>query len=110
MKVVWQLESPTTTSAIMNKLQSDWKPTTILTFLSRLVKKGFLKCLKSGKENYYTPQIVEQDYLRFESEKFMEKYKQSSLVSLISNFYQETEISDKDIEELNVWLENRKKS
>ena len=110
MKVIWQLESPTTTAMIMDKLQADWKPTTILTFLSRLVNKGYLKCLKKGKENYYTPQVIEQDYLNFESKSFMERYQQPSLVSLINNFYTETEISDKDIEELSAWLESKKKS
>ncbi len=109
MKVIWKLEIPTTSARIMENLQTNWKVTTILTFLSRLVKKGFLKYSKKGKENYYSLQITEAEYMQYESLNFLERYQHTSLVSLISNFYTQSEISEKDIEELNTWLESRKK-
>ncbi len=42
----------------------EWKPQTISTFLSRLVKKGFLTSSRKGRRMYYHPVKTLEDYRR----------------------------------------------
>ena len=44
MQVIWNNENPLTSREVMELLPNNqWKPTTILTMLSRLMEKGFLQ-------------------------------------------------------------------
>lgn len=51
-------EAPDLKSTIVElngKYKKDWKPQTVSTFLSRLVKKGLLITARKGRYSYYTP-------------------------------------------------------
>lgn len=54
----------------------NWKPQTVSTFLSRLVKKGFLNMYRKGRYCYYQPLVSKEDFWRAtmeESAKFFTK-------------------------------------
>jgi len=110
MKVIWRNPSPITTMQIMSNLEPDktWKPQTVLTMLVRLIEKGFLKSEKAGKERNYTPIIPEQDYLQSETGNFMQQYYGNSLGSFVKTLYNGKELSQKDLQELREWLNERK--
>ena len=110
MKVVWANEPPITTSIIMEQLgrERDWKAQTILTLMVRLVERGFLSTEKNGKERTYFPLINKEDYLKFETGDFMERFHGNSFASLITTLYEGKKIKDSDLDELTKWLKDRR--
>ena len=54
MQTIWTLTPPVTAAEVQQHASSDWKMTSVLTFLSRLTDKGFLACTKEGRQNLYT--------------------------------------------------------
>lgn len=54
-------------------------PTTILSLLTRLEKKGFVSAKKEGKMNLYTPLVTQEEYQQQESRSVLEKLYGNSL-------------------------------
>jgi predicted transcriptional regulator len=109
MKIVWQNNPPMASWQIMEGLDTDkkWKPQTVLTMLSRLIEKGFLKSEKVGRERRYTATVLEKDYLQIETGDFMKRYSGNSVGSLIKAMYSEQTLTQEDIQELKDWLAER---
>ncbi len=109
MKVVWSNEPPITSSIIMEQLgkEKEWKAQTILTLMVRLVERGFLRTEKNGKERTYYPLISKENYLKFETGDFMERFHGNSFASLITTLYEGKKIKDSDLDELTKWLRNK---
>ena len=109
MKVVWSNEPPITSSIIMEQLgkEKEWKAQTILTLMVRLVERGFLRTEKNGKERTYFPLISKENYLKFETGDFMERFHGNSFASLITTLYEGKKIKDSDLDELTKWLRSR---
>ena len=61
------------------KLKKNLAPTTVLTFLTRLCERGFLKAERQGRTNLYTPLISCRDYLARESRRVLERLYGGSL-------------------------------
>ncbi len=110
MKVVWTNEPPITTSIVMEQLgkEKEWKAQTILTLMARLVERGFLRTEKKGKERIYFPLISREDYLKFETGDFMERFHDNSFASLVTTLYDGKKIKDNDLDELAKWLKERR--
>ena len=75
MQAVWDCEPPVQRSDIEGKLP-DANPkamTTILTLLSRLCDKGFLKLERQGRNNLYTPLISRRKYLAAQSRSIVQQ-------------------------------------
>lgn len=110
MKVVWANEPPITTSIIMEQLgnEKDWKAQTVITLLLRLVNRGFIRTEKNGKERTYFPIVSKEDYLKFESGDFMERFHANSFTSLVATLYNDKKISDSDLDELAKWLKEKR--
>lgn len=110
MKIVWANEPPVTTNMIMDQLgkEKEWKVQTIITLLLRLVERGFIRTEKNGKERTYYPIIKKEDYLKFESGDFMERFHSNSFKSLVATLYNSKKITDNDLDELKKWLEEKR--
>ena len=104
MQIVWQNPTPISTNQIISHLQNSWKPQTVLTLLTRLIERGFLKSERMGKERIYTPLVTQEAYVAFESGSFMEKFPKGSFRSLVSTLYEGHQMTDADIDELKAWL------
>lgn len=109
MKIIWSHGKGITSGEILQQLNKEksWKPTTIFTFLSRLVEKGVLKAEKRGKSNLYTPLMSEKEYLCFEAKSFLNSTHRGSIKSFIAALYEGDGISKEEIEELKSWLSKR---
>lgn len=109
MKVIWQNKPPISTNQIIDALGDDnhWKPQTVLTLLVRLIERGFLSSEKIGKERSYAPLIAEQDYLQAETENFIKKYHQNSLLDFVNTLYRGKSLSEEEIGELRKLLDER---
>ncbi|MFR4351225.1 MAG: BlaI/MecI/CopY family transcriptional regulator [Roseburia sp.] len=64
MKVIWDSTEELALQEVMDRVNQEngksWKPQTVSTFLTRLVKKGFLNMYRKGRYCYYQP-IVSKD-------------------------------------------------
>lgn len=110
MKVVWANQPPITTNMIMEQLgrEKDWRAQTIITLLSRLVDRGFVRTEKNGKERSYFPLVAKEDYLKFETGDFIERFHENSFASLVTTLYNGKKLQDRDLDELMKWLQERR--
>lgn len=111
MKSVWHSEEPVTSPVLTEKLKlthpdKDWKPQTVMTMLVRLEKKGFLRSEKNGKERLYYSLVSENKYMEVEAQNFRSKFAEGSFSGLVKALNGGEKISEKDIEELQSWLDN----
>lgn len=109
MKVVWAYEPPITTNIIMQQLgnEREWKSQTVISLMLRLIERGFIRTEKNGKERTYFPLISKEDYLKFETGDFMERFHENSFVSLVATLYNGNKIKDKDLDQLTEWLKEK---
>lgn len=102
MKVLWKYDTFISSDQIMKSLEDkkQWKPQTILTLLSRLIKKKFVELNKKSNRNYYKPIVLEKTYLEFETINFFNKFHDSSLIGLVNSLYISNQIEDSEIKQL----------
>ena len=110
MKVAWSNNPPITTGLVMQKLGSrkGWLIQSIVTLMSRLVARGFLRSEKVGRDRLYYPLVEREDYLKFETGIFVQQYHENSFISLVNALNDDNALSDKDIDELYEWIKERK--
>ena len=75
MQIVWQCEPPVSRGVIEETLNRRRRlaPSTILTFLTRLCERGFLRAERRGRMNLYTPLVSRRDYLAGESRRLLDR-------------------------------------
>lgn len=107
MMIIWEAHGPVSSAYICEKLdgKKEWKVTSVLTFLARLTKKGFVDCKREGKYNSYSALISEEDYMQNQSQSFLEKLYGNSLTTFVSSLYSSKAISDKDLSELREYID-----
>lgn len=108
MKVLWSRDSPMTSNEVLEGVKDkyDWKLSGLMTFLARMVDKGYVYCDRSTRTNYYSA-VVSQDQYKFqESESFLEKLYDKSATKLIAHLYKGKKISQKEIRELRDYLDS----
>jgi len=108
MKVIWA-GAPISTNEVIEKLKktTSWKPKTIGTLLSRLVKKGALHYRKDGRVFVYTPLIQETEIRESESDTFLKRFYDGALNSMIVNYLERDKLSEKEIDKLKQILERK---
>jgi len=109
MKVVWSAGVPISTNEVVEKLaiSTAWKPKTIHTLLSRLVKKGALQYEKSGRVFIYTPLVKESEILSLENDNFLNRFYDGALNSMVVNLLEQDKLSDADIAQLRQILDEK---
>lgn len=108
MKVIWKY-APINTNEITDKLLqcTDWSPKTIHTLIERLAGKGAITYEKQSRVFVYTPLIQEQDYLKQESDSFLNRYFNGNISAMVSAYLEDDELSKSDIEELRFLLSRK---
>ena len=84
MQIIWKNEAPVSRGVIEEALGERRKlaPSTILTFLTRLCDRGFLRVERSGRTNLSTPLVPQKDYLAGESRRMLDRLYGGSLSAL----------------------------
>jgi BlaI family transcriptional regulator, penicillinase repressor len=110
MKIVWK-DHPIPGMEIISELmkRTDWKPSTIKTFITRLMKKGALGYEKSGRGYSYFPLIEETDFVKNESRLFLKRIFGGSLKPMLATMVENEDISLEDVEELKRRILEKKK-
>lgn len=109
MEILWS-NPPYTSSEIIEKLpkKTNWKPTTVKTLISRLVKKNAVEFEKRKRSHYYYPLVTKDECVKAESKTFLKKVYGGSLKPMIANFLEIQELTKKDIDELQRILDEKK--
>ncbi len=108
MQVIWKADRPVTSSFILKELQErrKWQLSTLMTSLSRLVDKGFLRCDRTTGNNLYSSIISENDFKTKESKSFLEKLYNNSIQNMVATLYSNKAIKDSDMDELRKFLDD----
>lgn len=110
MKIIWDY-APISTNEVVEKLSktSTWTAKTIQTMLLRLIKKNVLTYEKKSRVFVYTPLIEKNEYIKQESNSFLNRFYNGTVNSMVLNFIENNILSDKDIDELKTILDERHK-
>lgn len=108
MKVLWSRDTPMTSNEILDGVKDrySWKLAGLMTFLARMVDKGYVYCDRSTRTNYYSAVVSQDQYKTNESESFLEKLFDNSATQLIAHLYKGKKISQKEINELRDYLDS----
>lgn len=108
MQVIWKTDAPVTSSFILKQLQErrKWQLSTLMTSLSRLVDKGFLRCDRATGNNLYSSIISENEFKTKESKNFLEKLYHNSIQNMVATLYSNKAIKDSDMNELRKFLDD----
>ncbi len=108
MMIIWNAGRPLTRMEIERQLPKDRKlsKTTVLSFLSRLEEKKFVKVEKEGRNNRYIPLIKKEDYQKQESSSALKKLYGNSVKTFVAALYDGKELSKSQIDELRDYLDS----
>lgn len=103
MKIIWRNGGAALYSLIMEELEkedNDWKKNTVLTLLSRLIEKKYLKTRKIGRRNEYIALVTAQDYQTLQTHDFLEKIYNGNVKDLVSTLLQQDILSAREWNEI----------
>nr|WP_228846971.1 BlaI/MecI/CopY family transcriptional regulator [Clostridioides sp. ES-S-0173-01]UDN49657.1 BlaI/MecI/CopY family transcriptional regulator [Clostridioides sp. ES-S-0173-01] len=85
MKFIWAKNDIVTSKEVVEAMEQEcnWKVTTTLTILSRLVNKRFLAYERIKRITHYTILITDKEYKVFATKRFLEDIHSNSIESLI---------------------------
>lgn len=109
MQALWELEPPVPRAAVEAAMAGK-KPmaqTTLLTLLSRLAEKGYVRIEKQGRSSVYTPLISREDYQARQSRRFVDQLFGGSM-SAFASALTASGIPREDLAELRRLLEEGK--
>ena len=110
MQVLWANGSQTA-NEVVNALSGEvkWKPRTIKTLISRLVKKGAVKVTEEGYRYRYSAAMNESTCVRSETKSFVRRVYQGAMKPALAAFIEDTDLSDKEIDDIQKILKQKRK-
>ena len=110
MKVVWKY-APINTNEITEKLTqtTNWSPKTIQTLIKRLVSKKTLTYEKQSRVFVYTPLVKEDEYIRRESNTFLNRFYDGNITSMLASYIEDDKLSEAEIDTLRSLLSEKHK-
>lgn len=109
MQAIWACEIPVSRMDI-DAILKDKHPmalTTLLTLLTRLSEKGFIKIEKEGRSSRYYPLVSQQEYLAQQSNRFLQKLCGGSL-SVFATALCDSGLTKEELAELRSLLDKEK--
>jgi BlaI family penicillinase repressor len=108
MKVLWE-KSPVSANHIVERLsaETEWKPKTIRTLISRLTAKDAVSFDKTGRQYMYFPLLSEEECVRQETRSFMSRVRTGALKPMLAAFLEEENLSQEEIDELKCILDKK---
>lgn len=106
MQALWACKVPASRADIELVLHEShpMAVTSLLTMLTRLAEKGFLRIDKQGRKSYYTPCISRESYLASQSRRFFKKLCGGNLSTFASALC-DSGLSREELQELRRLLE-----
>ena len=109
MQVLWE-HGPQTANDIVNMLSSEvsWKPRTVKTLISRLVKKGAVNVAEEGYRYRYTAAVDASTCIRSETKSFIRRVYQGAMTPALAAFLEDADLSEQEIKDLQKLLDKKK--
>ena len=111
MQAIWALDEEgekfISASLVMKRFPAlnRLKLTTVLTLITRLQTKGFIRTDKLGRSNCYTPLISSAEYRKFAYGDFVEKVYRNDRLDLFSALVSDEALTKEDLEEIKAMIE-----
>ncbi|MBS6398226.1 MAG: BlaI/MecI/CopY family transcriptional regulator [Clostridiales bacterium] len=109
MKSVWDMGDEVSLSEIVEhvnaQFEKDWKPQTVSTFLTKLVKKNYLQLERKGKSWVYRILISAEQYQEYEMTGFFRFWGRGSVGRTLTALLREEEIEKDEIAKLRSLLD-----
>lgn len=108
MKVIWGNGGTALYAEIVESLSKkgmEWTKNTIITLLSRLIDKGYLRTNKIGRRNKYVALVSEEEYQMTQTEHFVDKIYEGNVKGLVSALIRTDRLTEEDYEELRAFWE-----
>lgn len=108
MKIVWKY-APISTNEITEKLlqTTNWSSKTIQTLIKRLVTKGALTYEKQSRMFVYTPAVKESEYIRQESNSFLNRFYGGNITAMVSAYIENDKLSESELDTLRTLLSRK---
>jgi BlaI family penicillinase repressor len=108
MKVVWD-KAPLTTNQVVEALddKTHWKPKTIHTLLSRLVRKGAVEFERKGREYLFRPRVSAEECEHAASRSFLSRFFDGELAPFLARFLEREKLTEQEIAELKTILDRK---
>ncbi len=108
LSVLWS-KAPRTANEVVEALAdlTDWKPNTIKTLLTRLVKKNVVGFREEKRVYSYFPLVGREECLRAENRFFLERVYGGALKPMLVSFLKDETLTAEEIEELKRLLDRR---
>ncbi len=85
------------------KDKNEWKNNTVLTLLSRLAEKKFLKVRKIGRRNEYMAAVTEAEYQAMQTHRFLDKVYGGNVRNLVSTLLRQDILSADELKEIEIF-------
>ena len=108
LKVLWS-HAPRTANEVVEALagSTDWKPNTIKTLLTRLVKKNVVGFREEKRVYSYFPLLSQEECVRAENRSFLRRVYGGALKPMLVSFLKDEKLTPEEIEELRRLLDGR---
>jgi len=103
MKIIWKNGGTALYSHVIEELEKDsnpWKKNTVLTLLSRLIEKKYLKIRKIGHRNEYIALVTEQEYQTLQTYSFVDRVYGGSVRNLVATLLRQDVLSADAMQEV----------
>ncbi|MHC4425720.1 MAG: BlaI/MecI/CopY family transcriptional regulator [Planctomycetota bacterium] len=110
MQVLWQ-HGPQTANDVVKALSGEvkWKPRTIKTLISRLVKKGAIKVTEEGYRYRYSAAVDKSTCIRSETKSFVGRVYQGAMKPALAAFLEDMDLSSEEIDGIQEILDQKRK-
>lgn len=113
MQIVWRTApAPTLFAPLQQALAEAGHPchkNTLITLLGRLLNKGYLRAVKSGRRNEYHAVVSENDFQQSEAKGFVDRYYAGSAAGLMTTLVQADMLTPDEYRELKAVLQRYEK-
>ena len=110
MQILWKLEKAFMKDLIDAYPEPKPATTTIATLLKRMQDKGFVDYVQYGRSREYFPLVKKNSYFSKQVNGMIKNFFNDSAAQVASFFTQETDLSQKELEELKKLIDERLKS
>lgn len=109
MKIIWEKDS-CSANEIIKSLEgsTEWKPKTVKSLISRLLKKKAIGFNEDGRTYYYYPLVDERECVKEESKSFIQRVYNGAAKNMLLNFIENDKLTEKDLDDLKRILDDRK--
>lgn len=111
MEIIWSNGGSIYIAELLKKAEENgrgWKRTTIRTFITRLIEKGFIISTRRGRMSEYRAAVTREEYLSVQAHTFVREYFDGSVKHLLTSLFGQEKLDAQTVDELQQFWEKCK--